>query len=93
MKYDWLKDYGDNIPEPLEMRADERARVLANALGKVEIIQSTTKRNAGQKRRLLRWAAVLAAVLTLGMLTAGAASGTIEVGELLYWIFGAQTTP
>ncbi len=93
MKYDWLKDYGDNTPEPLEMRADERARVLANALGKVEIIQSTTKRNAGQKRRLLRWAAVLAAVLTLGMLTAGAASGTIEVGELLYWIFGAQTTP
>ena len=89
MKYDWLREYEDEAPEPVGMSEAEQMRVLQNALEKVRCSESRTS-VIGRKRRFTRWAAILAAVLAAGMLTAGASSGRLDAGQMLQWIFGAE---
>ena len=62
MKYDWLREYEDEAPEPVGMSEAEQMRVLQNALEKVRCSESRTSM-IGRKRRFTRWAAILAAVL------------------------------
>lgn len=96
MKYDWLRDYEDTDLEPMEMGAEERERVLQNALGK--LVAETGPGTAGKavrkkkKRRLPRFFGILAAVLAVGLLTAGA-TGILDTGGMLYLIFGTQADP